>query len=159
MKNKDEYLKEYLNKSFLGSINLLDYTDITYNGQILYGTSRNHKKEKFDVVLSNEEVGDFLIHMANILGKNFNTMNPFLDITFLTYRLSAVHPTIAKERTRGVYTFSLRIYKKDLVIDISNESYCSPEVFKLFQKLIEKKQSILISGCTQAVARLNYKNI
>ena len=36
MKNKDEYLLEYLNKSFLGSIKLEDYTDITYNGQILY---------------------------------------------------------------------------------------------------------------------------
>ena len=40
--------------------------------------------------------------MANILGKNFNTMNPFLDITFLTYRLSAVHPVIAKERTTNI---------------------------------------------------------
>ena len=148
MKNKDEYLLEYLNKSFLGSIKLEDYTDITYNGQILYGTSRNKKKEKFDVVLSNEEVGDFLIHMANILGKNFNTMNPFLDITFLTYRLSAVHPAIAKERTRGVYTFSLRIYKKDLVIDIDDDTYCSKEVYTLFNKLIENNISILISGKT-----------
>ena len=57
-----------------------------------------------NINLSNEEIKDFLIHMANILGKNFNTLNPFLDITFLTYRLSAVHPIIAKERKGGVYT-------------------------------------------------------
>ena len=148
MKNKDEYLLEYLNKSFLGSIDINEYTDITYNGEILYGISRSKKKEKFDVLLSNEEVGDFLIHMANILGKNFNTMNPFLDITFLTYRLSAVHPVIAKERSRGVYTFSLRIYKKELVIDPSNDTYCSKEVYHLFNKLIENNISILISGKT-----------
>ena len=86
--------------------------------------------------------------MANILGKNFNTMNPFLDITFLTYRLSAVHPVIAKERSRGVYTFSLRIYKKELVIDPSNDTYCSKEVYNLFNKLIENNISILISGKT-----------
>ena len=35
MKNKDEYLLEYLNKSFLGSIDINEYTDITYNGEIL----------------------------------------------------------------------------------------------------------------------------
>ena len=86
--------------------------------------------------------------MANILGKNFNTLNPFLDITFLTYRLSAVHPIIAKERSRGVYTFSLRIYQKELVVNPLDESYCAKEVFNLLQRLIEYKQSILISGVT-----------
>ena len=73
-------------------------------------------------------------------------MNPFLDISFLTYRLSAVHPIIAKERKGRVYTFSLRIYQKELVIDTSNTSYCSKGVFELFKKLIENNISILISG-------------
>lgn len=148
MRNKESYLLEYLNKSFLGNFNINDYTDITYNGQFIYATSRKRKKEKLDVIISNEEVGDFLIHMANILGKNFNTMNPFLDITFLTYRLSAVHPVIAKERTRGVYTFSLRIYQKELVIDPTDETYCSKEIYYLFDKLIKNNISILISGKT-----------
>ena len=148
MRDKESYLLEYLKKSFLGSINLEDYTDITYNGLVLYGISRSKKKEKIEVNISNQEVGDFLIHMANILGKNFNTMNPFLDITFLTYRLSAVHPVIAKERTRGIYTFSLRIYKKELVVDPSNETYCSKEVYNLFNNLILNNISILISGKT-----------
>ena len=76
-------------------------------------------------------------------------MNPFLDITFLTYRLSAVHPIIAKERLRGVYTFSLRIYQKELVVNPLDSTYCSPEVFTLLRRLIEKKQSILISGSTR----------
>jgi len=148
MRDKESYLLEYLKKSFLGSINLEDYTDITYNGLVLYGISRSKKKEKIEVNISNQEVGDFLIHMANILGKNFNTMNPFLDITFLTYRLSAVHPVIAKERTRGIYTFSLRIYKKELVVDSSNDTYCSKEVYNLFNNLILNNISILISGKT-----------
>lgn len=148
MRDKESYLLEYLKKSFLGSINLEDYTDITYNGLVLYGISRSKKKEKIEVNISNQEVGDFLIHMANILGKNFNTMNPFLDITFLTYRLSAVHPVIAKERTRGIYTFSLRIYKKELVVDPSNDTYCSKEVYNLFNNLILNNISILISGKT-----------
>ena len=146
MSNKESYLLEYLNKSFLGSIKLSDYTDITYNGEFLYGILRSKNKVKLDITITNEEVGDFLIHMANILGKNFNTLNPFLDITFLTYRLSAVHPLIAKERLRGVYTFSLRIYQKELVVNPLDDKYCSKEVFYLLSKLIENKQSILISG-------------
>ena len=146
--NKEEHLIEFLNRSFLGSINLHEYTDITYNGEFLYAVSRTKKKEKLDIIISNQEVGDFLIHMANILGKNFNTLNPYLDITFLTYRLSAVHPVIAKERSRGVYTFSLRIYQKELVVDPNNESYCSKEVFYLLKLFIENNISILISGKT-----------
>ena len=72
MSNKESYLLEYLNKSFLGSIKLSDYTDITYNGEFLYGILRSKNKVKLDITITNEEVGDFLIHMANILGKNFN---------------------------------------------------------------------------------------
>ena len=98
MRTRENYLEEYLSRSFLGSINLSEYTDITYNGIDFYFVSRTKNKEKMNLNITNEEVGNFLIHMANILGKNFNTLNPFLDVTFLTYRLSAVHPVIAKER-------------------------------------------------------------
>ena len=148
MRTRENYLGEYLSKSFLGSINLSEYTDITYNGVDFYFVSRTKNKEKMNLNITNEEVGNFLIHMANILGKNFNTLNLFLDVTFLTYRLSAVHPIIAKERSRGVYTFSLRIYQKELVVNPLDESYCAKEVFNLLQRLIEYKQSVLISGST-----------
>ena len=148
MRTRENYLEEYLSRSFLGSINLNDYTDITYNGVDFYFVSRTKNKEKMNLDITNEEVGNFLIHMANILGKNFNTLNPFLDVTFLTYRLSAVHPVIAKERKRGLYTFSLRIYQGGLVIDNQNHTYCSRDVHNLFKKIIECKQSILISGST-----------
>ena len=158
MNSKESYLLEYLNRSFLGSIKLEEYTDITYNGEFLYGVSKIKKKEKLDVTITNEEVGDFLIHMANILGKNFNTLNPFLDNTFLTYRLSAVHPIIAKERSRGVYTFSLRIYQKELVIDTSNTSYCTKDVFELLKKLIENNISILISEKVGSGKSIFYTN-
>lgn len=148
MRTKESYLEEYLSKSFLGSINLSDYTDITYNGISLYAVSRTKNKEKLELEVTNEEVGNFLIHMANILGKNFNTMNPFLDVTFLTYRLSAVHPVIAKERRRGVYTFSLRIYQGGLVVNKFDHSYCSRDVHNLFKRIIENNMSVLISGKT-----------
>ena len=36
MRTRENYLEEYLSKSFLGSINLSDYTDITYNGVDFY---------------------------------------------------------------------------------------------------------------------------
>lgn len=45
MNSKESYLLEYLNKSFLGSIKLSDYTDITYNGEFLYGISKTKKKK------------------------------------------------------------------------------------------------------------------
>ena len=148
MRTKESYLEEYLSKSFLGSMNLSNYTDITYNGINFYAVSRTKNKEKLELEVTNEEVGNFLIHMANILGKNFNTMNPFLDVTFLTYRLSAVHPVIAKERKRGVYTFSLRIYQGGLVVNKFDHSYCSKDVHNLFKRIIENNMSVLISGKT-----------
>ena len=148
MRTKESYLEEYLSKSFLGNINLSEYTDITYNGINFYAVSRTKNKEKLELEVTNEEVGNFLIHMANILGKNFNTLNPFLDVTFLTYRLSAVHPVIAKERKRGVYTFSLRIYQGGLVVNKFDHSYCSKDVHNLFKRIIENNLSILISGKT-----------
>ena len=153
MRTKESYLEEYLSKSFLGNINLSEYTDITYNGINFYAVSRTKNKEKLELEVTNEEVGNFLIHMANILGKNFNTLNPFLDVTFLTYRLSAVHPVIAKERKRGVYTFSLRIYQGGLVVNKFDHSYCSKDVHNLFKRIIENNLSILISG-KQEVGRL-----
>ena len=148
MSSKDNNLLDFIQKSFLGIINLKEYTDITYNGQYLYATSRKKRNERLNINLSNEEVGDFLSHIANILGKNFNILNPFLDISFLTYRLSEVHPIIAKERKGGVYTFSLRIYQKELVIDTSSTSYYTKDVFELLKKLIENNIIILISGKT-----------
>ena len=45
MSNKESYLLEYLNRSFLGSIKLEEYTDITYNGEFLYGVSKIKKKK------------------------------------------------------------------------------------------------------------------
>ena len=59
-----------------------------------------------------------------------------------------MHPVIAKERKRGLYTFSLRIYQGDLVVNKYDHSYCSRDVHNLFKKIIECKQSVLISGAT-----------
>ena len=46
MRTRENYLEEYLSRSFLGSINLNEYTDITYNGVDFYFVSRTKNKEK-----------------------------------------------------------------------------------------------------------------
>lgn len=46
MRDKESYLLEFLNKSFLDSVNLEDYTDITYNGFVLYGFQEAKRKRR-----------------------------------------------------------------------------------------------------------------
>ena len=104
MSSKDNNLLDFIQKSFLGSINLKEYTDITYNGQYLYAVSRKKRKERLNINLSNEEVGDFLSHIANILGKNFNTFNvEVMDFMFEKY-----NGTIKSTDTRLLQVYNSR---------------------------------------------------
>lgn len=148
MEIKTSGLKELLKHSFLGKVKLDDYTDIVFNGKNLYGESLNSQKEILIVNLSNQEVGDFLNHLANLLGKNFNTLHPILDVAFLTYRLSAVHPSIARCQEKGLYNFSLRIFKPRIAIDENDQEILPIPIKLLLKQLIINNCSLLLSGLT-----------
>lgn len=145
---KNTILINFINNSFLSIFLKDDVTDITYNGKDLFVENSISGRSKAPINVSNDEVGDFLSHLANISGKNFNALNPILDISFLNYRLNALHPLIAKKANEGVYTFALRIYSREIRINRNSNVFCSDEVHDLLQRIIENKKSIVISGKT-----------
>ncbi len=149
-KRKNTILMNYISNSFLSKFLKENVTDITYNGEDLFVENSISGKEKVSIDVSNNDIGDFLSHLANLSGKNFNALNPILDISFLNYRLNAMHPLIAKTNNEGVYTFALRVYAKKLKINYNNEDFCPYEIHDLLKRIIINKKSIIISGKTGA---------
>ncbi|MDR0832119.1 MAG: CpaF/VirB11 family protein [Bacillales bacterium] len=147
MEDRNESLKEYLKSSFLKNIDLDAFTDITFNGNRLVGESIEIPRIVLIEALDNQIVGDFLMHLAHLLGKNFNTLNPILDIAFLNYRLNAIHPIIARDYFKGVYNFSLRIFSAQLKIK-EDDKLLPNVVQKLLKRIIQNRISLLISGIT-----------
>lgn len=144
-------LLTFLNKSFLSRfINSdLDITDISFNGKDLYIFDNFNGRYRVDGLnLSTSEVLNFTRQIANLLGKNFNHMNPILDVSFDRYRLSAVYTSIAKSKNQPVITFSLRIRYEKLRIKENDTKVCKKEVFRLLNRFIKSHLSILISGPT-----------
>lgn len=146
--NKFIVLKEYIERSFISSYLNGDITDITYNGLDLFIEDRNKGKSKVKDKIELNVVKDFLSHLANLAGKNFNALNPILDISFLNYRLNAIHPLIAKKANEGVYTFALRVYATSVLIKPNNEQFCPLIIHELLKRIIINKKSIIISGKT-----------
>ena len=146
--NKIDILLKYINNSFLKEYIKKDVTDITYNGVDLFVENRNTGKYRVKENISLEIVKDFLSHLANLCGKNFNALNPILDISFLNFRINAVHPHIAKKANEGVYTFALRVYAQEVVISDDNIEFCPLAIHDLLKRIIRNNKSIIISGKT-----------
>lgn len=146
--NKIEVIQKYINESFLQPYLLNDVTDITYNGKDLFIEDRINGKYRVKCHILLDTVKDFLSHLANLTGKNFNALNPILDISFLNYRLNAIHPLIAKMANKGVYTFALRIYSTNVVIKNNDYQFCPLEIHDLLNRIVKNKKSIIISGKT-----------
>lgn len=148
METNKEILLNFINKSFISEYLKEGVTDITYNGEYLFVENSLTGKVKINKEINNELVGNFLAHLANISGKNFNSLNPILDISFLNYRLNAMHPLIAKKNNKGVYTFALRIYSQKVMINSSSNDFCPIRVHELLKRIIKKRKSVLICGKT-----------
>lgn len=146
--SKLENLKKYIDNSFLKLYLKENVTDITYNGQDLFIEDRINGRFKITENISSEQIKDFLFHLANLCGKNFNALNPILDISFLNYRLNAMHPLIAKKANTGVYTFAIRICASEVIIKSDNFEFCPKVIHELLKKIIKNNKSIIISGKT-----------
>lgn len=137
---------DYIESSFIKDIlSRKDITDISYNGRHIFITTNENGNEKLDMKISRDEVKDFLRQIANINEKQFNYLNPILDLNIGRYRLNAVFTSIGRVVEEEVATFSLRIASYEPRIS-KDHKFMLEEVEELFDALIFNKYSIVISG-------------
>lgn len=134
--------------SFLKNAFTSTTTDVYYNGKDIFAQDNYKGRFNLNIKVSEMEVYELIKKIANYMLKNFSTQNPVLDVAFGNYRLSAVHPSLARFENKKVTTFSLRKISPTLKIK-ENDQYLAPiEVQVLLKILIQCYQSIIISGTT-----------
>ena len=137
-----------IENSFLKGIFTDSITDVSYNGNDLFIQDNYKGRYKYEKKVNEDDVYELIKLISNYMLKNFSVQNPILDVAFGNYRLSAVHPSIARFDNKKVTTFSLRKISPTLKIK-GNEKYLAPPVvLKLLELLIKSHESIIISGNT-----------
>ena len=136
----------YIESSFIKDIlSRKEITDISYNGRNIFITTNENGNEKVDLEISQNDVKDFLRQIANIAEKQFNYLNPILDLNIGRYRLNATFTSIGRVVEEEAATFSLRIASYEPRIS-RNHKFMVEEVEELFDLLINNNYSIVISG-------------
>ena len=144
----DKKCQEIIEQSFLKDIFTENLTDIQYNGCEFYGQDNQLGRHILQVDISNEEVFSILKQLANYSLKPFSVKNPILNISFKNYRLSAIHPALARKNNEKVATFSIRKISPTLKIVENDSQLCPKLIHDLLAYLIQGYQSIVISGLT-----------
>lgn len=145
---ESEKLVTFMNNSFLASLlNDEEITDISYNGHSIFYFHNQKGNVRSDIVVSDNDVKDFLRQIANICEKQFSFQSPLLDVSFDKYRLNAVHQSIGRCQNRNVLSFCIRIANKNPRIT-EDSGFLTPELLDLFDVLIESQSSIVIGGIT-----------
>lgn len=141
-----EAIINYIESSFIKDILIeKDITDISYNGKDIYFATNLKGREKSGVEISQNEAKDFLRQIANMSEKQFNYLNPILDINIGKYRLNAINNSVGRVLEDGVVTFSLRIASLEAKIS-HDEKFMSKEVEDLLDSFIINHRSIVIAG-------------
>ena len=82
----------YIESSFIKDILSNDeVTDISYNGKHIFYTTNKNGNERSGVEVTQNEAKDFLRQIANIVEKQFNYLNPILDLNIGRYRINATY--------------------------------------------------------------------
>ena len=139
---------DFLKKSKIGNLFTNNVSEISFNGEDLYLFDNELGRSKVKgLSLNNDEAYFIVKHLADISGKVFNNLNPILDLSFGNYRLNAIHESIAVKMNGGVTSFIIRQIFKGLRID-NNKTRIDSAVENLLSKILESKQSVIISGVT-----------
>lgn len=125
-----------------------EISDITYNGTQLYVETIYGLKSEAPLLFSQQEAYEFIKHLSDICGKNFNYASPILDIAFSDYRLNAIHSSIAYTKGKGVVNFSIRVSSKLNRVPENDHRYAPKSVMQLLNQIIRCEQSLLIGGVT-----------
>ena len=144
----DDKCLNLIEQSFLKNIFSETLTDVQYNGTNFYGQDNEIGRFKLDLNISNDEVFSILKQLANYSLKSFSVQNPILDISFGYFRLSAMHPSLARTKNEKVATFSLRKISPSLKIKANDLRLCPLCIHELLTLFVQCHQSILISGLT-----------
>ncbi|MDD2434286.1 MAG: CpaF/VirB11 family protein [Bacilli bacterium] len=139
-----KYLEESIFFPYLTS----DISELSFNGKEVYLNYVNKIREKLDLEFNNEQAYEFVRHIADLTGKNFNNTNPILDVSFANYRFNAVHSSVASSQNEPAITFIIRIIYPGLRIKEDDESLCPKVVHALLKEIVKKNYSIMISGVT-----------
>lgn len=143
-----EQILEKLLENHLREVNWSeDVTDIFFNGTSLFVHSLIGGRYQI-LNYSPDKAIDLVRQIANVMGKNFNTANPILDISFGKYRLNSVFSSIARSKNIPCITYAIRvIYPFQRITE--NDPLVGPKaIFKLLQQIVDSEISILISGKT-----------
>ncbi len=120
-------------------------TDIDYNGSDIWMTDITNRHWKSDMTLEDSFVQRLVHGIANSESKEFNQMNPVLEVETDDLRISVVHRSIAQTGT----SFCVRKTPK---VERINEKYavesgyCSKEILSLLANCIKAHFNIIICG-------------
>lgn len=148
VQENQEECKKLIEQSFLKDFLKDSITDISYNGTAFYALDNDIGRYKLDINVDNESIYNLIKKIANYMLKPFSIKNPILDVSFENFRLSAVHPLVARCNNQKVITFSLRMIAPILRIKVNDPFLCMQEVHELLKALVKSYQTILISGQT-----------
>ncbi len=126
-----------------------DVTDISYtnNGQLWIKTlSRGiYREDNKDV--TNSLIEKIAFQCSNIMGKSFNSANPFLDAEGSEIRLNFVHDSVAKNGIACVIRKTpakIRLQKEKILAD----NYITVDIHDFLIKAIEGHCNIIVCGET-----------
>lgn len=141
-------LYNYFINSFLSPLlNDSEITDISYNGEAIFFQSNKKRRVKANILVSEEQVNDFIRQIANLSENLFSLASPILDISINEFRFNAVHNSIGRKKHEKCHTFCIRRNSNEINIkDIKDN--LPIEIDDLLTKLVCLKKTILICGET-----------
>lgn len=139
---------EYIENSFLKDLlKIDDVTDISFNGVNIFYLQTYKGRQKSNIVVSVNEVLDFLRQIANLTEKQFSFATPFLDISVGRYRINAVHSSIVRVNNEKSCSFSIRIASKDCKV-IDDYYFLNKDCRAFLKRALIEGESIAIGGST-----------
>lgn len=139
-------IKDKLNNSIFGELLKKDsITDISFNGSDIFYMDTLNGRIHFKKEINYEEIKNLIKDIANLLDINFSISSPLLDVSFLNYRLNAIHESISKKNYQKRLVFSIRIFSNELKIANNNEFF-DKKLFNLILFFLKLKFSFCICG-------------
>src|SRR5574344_801517 len=146
----EERLIRFVETSFLkGILQEANVTDIAYNGSQIFYEDSLLGRQKANLKVGVEQVGDFLRQIANLAEKQFSYQSPILDVSFGRYRLNAAFLSLVRVRDLKSYSFSLRLASGGSKLTTC-PSFFGGDSLKILLDALAKKESIVIGGATSS---------
>lgn len=143
-------LTQYVESSFLKPLLFQKgVTDVSYNGEEIFYEDNDLGRQKADIAVSSQEVGDFLRQIANFAEKQFSYSCPILDVSFSHYRLNASFLNIVRVRDQKSYSFSLRILTYGSLLN-ERCDFFGGESHRILKEAVLEKRPIVIAGSTSS---------